>query len=245
MPLVRTWWLAKKKGRETYIVPTVVSDPGHPSGIRVKFDIGIGPEAAPEVENDGTVNRSGAICIACKSPVELKHVRAEGASGRMGQRMMAIVAEGGRNRKYFPPDDEQVKIALSAQPGDLPDASIPEQALGFRVQAYGMTKWVDLFTARQLTALTTFSDLVLAARAKLLSDGATEVYATAVVTYLGFLISKLADWLSAFCSWMAPVEKVRDTFARQAIPMVWDFMEIHLRWSCSMATLKLLFLSRL
>lgn len=227
MPLVRSWWLAKKKGRETFVVPTVVGDAEHPSGLRVRFEVGTGAAAAPTAETDGTVGRAGAVCIACESPVDLKYVRSEGVAGRMSERLMAIVAEGGRNRAYFAPDDEQVAIALKAQPGWLPDASIPEQALGFRVQAYGMTKWVDLFTARQLTALTTFSDLVGEARLKVVADGGTEAYADAVATYLGFLISKLADWLSAFCSWMAPVEKVRDTFARQAIPMVWDFMEIN------------------
>ncbi len=90
-----------------------------------------------------------------------------------------------------------------------------------------MTKWTDLFSRRQLVALTTFSDLVTEARARVIADGGSQEYADAIATYLGFLMSKLADWLSAFCSWMAPVEKVRDTFARQAIPMVWDFMEIN------------------
>ncbi|REK81281.1 DUF1156 domain-containing protein [Rhodococcus erythropolis] len=227
MPLVRTWWLAKKKGRETYVVPTIVNDSSHPSGLRVMFEIGTGPDGAPTVERDGTVGRAGATCISCASPVPLKYVRAEGVAGRLSERLMAIVAEGTRNRVYFAPDAEQISKAKVELPGALPETGIPEQALGFRVQAYGMTKWVDLFTTRQLTALTTFSDLVIEARDKVLADGGSSDYADAVVTYLGFLVSKLADWLSAFCSWMAPVEKVRDTFARQAIPMVWDFMEIN------------------
>ncbi|OYN79550.1 DUF1156 domain-containing protein [Mycolicibacterium sphagni] len=227
LPLVRSWWLGKKKGKETYVLPVIIDDPSHPSGMRVKFEIGKGLDGAPTSESDGTVTRTGAVCIACQSPVTLKYVRAEGAAARMGQRMMAVVAEGVRSRLYLAPDDLQIDAARAAEPTNVPDAEIPDQALGFRVQAYGMTKWSDLFTRRQLVALTTFSDLVGEARTRVIADGGSEEYADAVATYLGFLMSKLADWLSAFCSWMAPVEKVRDTFARQAIPMVWDFMEIN------------------
>ncbi|OBB72530.1 DUF1156 domain-containing protein [Mycobacterium sp. 852014-52144_SCH5372336] len=227
LPLVRSWWLGKKKGKETYVLPVIINDPSHPSGMRVKFEIGMGLDGAPTSASDGTVTRTGAVCVACQSPVNLKYVRAEGAAGRMGQRMMAVVAEGVRSRLYLAPDDLQIDAAQAAEPTNVPDAQIPDQALGFRVQAYGMTKWSDLFTRRQLVALTTFSDLVGEARSRVIADGGSDEYADAVATYLGFLMSKLADWLSAFCSWMAPVEKVRDTFARQAIPMVWDFMEIN------------------
>lgn len=227
MPLVRSWWLAKKKGKETYVVPTVVGDPTHPSGQRVKFDIGRGVAGAPTPATDGTVTRTGATCIACRTAVPLKHVRAEGVAGRMNARMMAIVGEGNRSRVYLPPDDTHIAAAQSAEPRGVPEAKIPDQALGFRVQAYGLTRWADLFTPRQLVAMTTFSDLVGEARERVLQDCDDPAYADAVATYLGFLMSKLADWLSAFCSWMAPVEKVRDTFARQAIPMVWDYMEIN------------------
>jgi putative DNA methylase len=227
MPLVRSWWLARKKGKETYVVPSVVTDPSHPSGFQVRFAIGRGAAGAPQPEADGTVGRTGATCVACKSAVALKYVRSEGVAGRMNQRLMAIVAEGNRSRIYLPPDEVQLEAANAAEPRNVPDADIPDQALGFRVQAYGMTKWTDLFSRRQLVALTTFSDLVIEARARVIADGGSPEYADAIATYLGFLMSKLADWLSAFCSWMAPVEKVRDTFARQAIPMVWDFMEIN------------------
>ncbi|OCB34494.1 hypothetical protein A9X02_22590 [Mycobacterium malmoense] len=227
LPLVRSWWLAKKKGRETYIKPSIVDDPSHPSGLRVKFEIGRGAAGAPREGTDGTVARTGAICIGCRTPVSFKYIRAEGVADRLGQQLMAVVAEGARSRAYLPPDDFQRDAALGANPGDIPDALIPDQALGFRVQAYGMTKWSDLFTRRQLVALTTFSDLIKEARQRVVDDGGSQDYADALTTYLSFLISKLADWLSAFCAWMAPVEKVRDTFARQAIPMVWDFMEIN------------------
>ncbi|MFM6005762.1 MAG: hypothetical protein ACKPA7_19035, partial [Sphaerospermopsis kisseleviana] len=131
---------------------------------------------------------------------------------------------------------------VSAKPEWKPNTNLPEQALGFRVQLYGMTQHADLFTNRQLVALTTFSDLVSEAREKVkvdainagivddnlpLSEGgkAATAYADAVATYLGFGVSRLSDRNSSICSWDTGYTKVRNTFARQAIPMTWDFVE--------------------
>lgn len=227
MPLVRTWWLGKKKGREAYIRPIVVRDSAHPSGLRVSYAIAHDRSDAPTTSDDGTVGRTGATCVSCSAGVDLKYIRAEGQAGRIGQQLMATVAEGNRRRVYVAPTQEHVAAADVVRPVDLPDADIPSQAPSFRVQAYGMTKWVDLYTNRQLAVLTTFSDLVGEARERVISDSGDRAYGDAVATYLAFLGSKLADWLSSLCSWIPQIEGVRDTFARQALPMVWDFVEIN------------------
>lgn len=227
MPLVRTWWLGKKKGREAYIRPTVIDDSTHSSGFRVKYAIVHDRSDAPTASNDGTVGRTGATCISCSAGVDLKYIRAEGQAGRIGQQLIATVAEGNRRRVYIAPTQEHVAAADVDRPIDLPDAPIPSQAPSFRVQAYGMTKWVDLYTNRQLAVLTTFSDLVGEARERVIADSGDRAYSDAVATYLAFLGSKLADWLSSLCSWIPQIEGVRDTFARQALPMVWDFVEIN------------------
>lgn len=227
MPLVRSWWLGKKKGKEAYVVPRVVGDNSHPSGLRVAFEIGRDPTQAPTAATDGTVGRTGATCIACESPVDLKYVRSEGSSNRLGQTLMAVVAEGSRSRTYLPADDVQVTAAKIATPLDVPDASIPPQALGFRVQAYGMNKWADLFTKRQLLGLTTFSNLALIVRDKVRDDGGSDEYADAIATYLGFVVSRLTDYQSTITTWASnpQMEILRNMFARQAIPMTWDFGE--------------------
>lgn len=227
MPLVRSWWLGKKKGKEAYVVPKVVGDATHPSGQRVTFGIGHDPATAPTNQSDGTVGRNGAECLACRTAVDLKYVRAEGRADRLGAALMAVVAEGSRRRVYLAASDAQIQAAAVTRPVDIPTSQIPENALGFRVQAYGMTQWVDLFTPRQLTALTTFSDLVTEAREQALTDGATRTYADAVATYLGFAVSRLTSTNSSLCRWnSAPSkESVTDTFGRQALPMVWDFAE--------------------
>jgi putative DNA methylase len=160
----------------------------------------------------------------------------------MGAQLMAIVAEGQKGRVYLAPTPEQEAIANSAEPKWKPDTDLPKEALGFRVQNYGMTKHADLFTPRQLVALTTFSDLVGEAREKAtqdavaagltdddvpLNDGGTgaRAYGEAIATYLAIAIDKGANLWSSLCSWMNDRGAFRETFARQAIPMVWDFAE--------------------
>ena len=227
LPLVRSWWLGKKKSKEAYVIPSVVADASHPSGRRVQFAIGHDPQDAPTASTDGTVTRTGAACLACQGAVPLAYVRAEGKAQRLGETLMAVVAEGSRQRIYLPPTDRHRAAADVSAPDDLPPGDLPDQALGFRVGGYGMTKFTDLFTHRQLVALTTFSTLVSEARVRIAADGASSAYADAVATYLGLGVSRYTNFMNALCQWRpdAGKEQVGHLFTRQAIPMTWDFAE--------------------
>jgi len=218
MPLVRSFWLGKRKGKETWVNP--IPDAANK---RVRFEIGHGKQGPPL---EGTVGRSGATCLICNSPVPLEHVRSEGRAGRMGAQLMAIVTEGKRERTYLPPNPEHESAADVPRPDTVPDSDLPDQALGFRVQAYGLTQHADLFTNRQLATLCTYSSLVIEARAHVEVDsgGATE-YADAVATYLAFVVSKTADRNTTLCGWEPIKDRLRGTFQRQAIAMSWDFAE--------------------
>ncbi len=245
MPLVRSLELSTKEGKKAWVEPVIDRSPLSPSGRgaggegpRVQFVVKSGEGKAPE----GTVGRKGARCIACETPVALDHVRQEGRAGRMGQQLMAIVAEGQNGRVYLAPTAEQEAIAHSAQPQWKPDTDLPKEALGFRVQNYGMTKHADLFTPRQLVALTTFSDLVSEAREKATRDAVAagladddvplneggrgaRAYGEAVSVYLAFAVDKASDYWSGICTWHVGRVTVTHTFGRQAIPMTWDFCE--------------------
>ena len=160
----------------------------------------------------------------------------------MGARLMAIVAEGIRGRVYLNPIARQELVATRAIPDWAPDTALPERALGFRIQEYGMIRWRDLFTPRQLVALTTFSDLVGEAMERARRDavavglpddnrplregctGAT-AYAEAIGVYLAFAQSKQADLGNSLCRWEPIAQCPRQLFGRQAIPMVWDYAE--------------------
>ncbi len=233
VPLVRSFALSTRSGRKAWVEPTIDRQTN-----TYRFEVRTGDGIPP----DGTVNRRGGRCLLSDVPIPFEYIRAEGKAGRMGARLMAIVAEGPRGRVYVSPDHGQETTASCARPNDAPDTDLPEQALGFRVQLYGMNKHQDLFTARQSTALTAFSDLVLEAReqvladakaARMASDGkgledggrGAEAYADAVATYLALAVDRAADAWSSLASWRVSVEATRNTFARQALPMVWDYAE--------------------
>lgn len=231
MPLVRSFTLSKKKGHEAWVEPIF----GHGE---VRYQVH--NEGAPSL--DGTVVRTGASCACCGDSVSFDYVRNEARNHRMGSALMAIVADGKNGRLYLSPTNEQVITAEVPFPEDVPNTALPEKALGFRVQGYGMTHHKDLFTNRQLTALTTFSGLVAEAQRQAqadaltaglpdddtpLADGGTgaRAYGEAVGVYLAFVVDKMADYHSGVCSWHNSGEKIRNTFGRQAIPMVWDYAE--------------------
>ena len=235
MPLTSKWWLSKKKGKEAWVEPRVDHTTMPPT---IHFTMETG-KSRPQ---GGTVNRQGARCIVCNTSVVFDYIRNEGKAGRMASQLIAIVAEGQNGRVYLLPSEDHVTIAAQAKPVDVPETDLPEKALSFRVQLYGMTKHQDLFTVRQLVALTTFSDLIQKAREKVLTDASikglpmdeialedggtgTNAYADAVATYLAIAIDRLADRNSTICSWDVTRDSTRNTFARQAIPMVWDFAE--------------------
>jgi putative DNA methylase len=241
MPLVRSWWLGKKKGQEAWVRPIIVPDETHQSGKRVEFEIGHGNVGAPTEERDGTVGRRGAQCVACNTGVPLSYIRTEGRSRRIEHQMMAVVAENQRKRIFRAPSAEQTSAAQIERPTDVPEGSLGYYPRDIKAPIYGLTEFSDLFTNRQLLALTTFSDLVMEARAHALEDtlatgtppgdrlesGGTEAeaYADAVATYLGMGVSRLADIANALTRWENTKTQVRNLFARQAIPMIWDFAE--------------------
>lgn len=234
-PLVRSWWLSKKKGHEAYVVPRVVGD-------HIEYEVRHDAEG-PRGEEDGTRNRRGGLALD-GTPITSDYIKTEGASGGMGAHLIAVVADGGRRRTYLSPTERQEEIAQVVAPDDVPEQSLPYDPRNVWTPSYGLTKFSDLFTNRQLVALTTLSDLVEEARRRVLQDALAKgmpegerladggngaaAYADAVATYLGLAVSRLADRSSSLCSWDSSRESVRNVFARQAIPMVWDFAEPNL-----------------
>jgi putative DNA methylase len=224
MPLASKWWLSQKKDKETWAEPEIDHTTTPPT-IRFAVETGKGKP------QDGTVNRQGAKCIACSTPVLFDYIRREGRINRIGQQLMAIVAQGQKRRVYLAPNNEHAAAATQAEPRWVPETELPDQALGFRVQLYGLTKHCDLFTRRQLVALTTFSDLVEETKNKVLLDVklanllSEEAYADAVTTYLTLVVDRCTDYWSSICSWHTGADKMRNTFTRQAISMIWDSAE--------------------
>ncbi|MBE9136931.1 DUF1156 domain-containing protein [Nodosilinea sp. LEGE 07088] len=236
MPLVRSFQLSTKKGKEAWVEPEIEQTFIRP---QVNFGVRTGKGKAPQE----TVGRKGARCLACNTPVPLEFVRQEGRVGRIGHQLMAIVAEGTRGRIYLPPIKDQENIASKDKPSWKPEAAVAGQNLrDIKPPTYGMTTYGDLFTNRQLIALTTLSDLVMSAKNQAMHDtklanlshdevplskGGTgdQGYVEAIATYLGMAVSKLADASTTLVRWKPSMDQAIATFGRQALPMVWDYAE--------------------
>ena len=240
MPLVRSFALATKKGKEAWFEPMVDRQ-----AKTVRFEVRTGRGTPPEPPK---VGRGASFrCLVCEQIAPDGHVKQEGRAGRMGAQLMAVVAEGNRSRTYLAPTAEQEAIARSAVPEWAPESEMPKNPRWFSPPDYGMTRYGDLFTPRQLVALTTFSDLVEEARERVGADAVAAIewtgtggrladggegpraYADAVATYLAFAVDRSSDFWCTIATWSSQPknELVGHAFGRQAIPMTWDFGEIN------------------
>ena len=245
VPLVSTFMLSAKEGKEAYVEPVIDGD-------QYRFTVKNGLPNNPEKANSGT-KASGAganfLCLMSNTPINGKYIQEEGQAARLGTRLMAAIAEGQRGRVYISPTPEMESVANGACPEWRPQVEFFQKALGFRIGNYGLTTWADLFTARQLVALTTFSNLVLEVRERVCKDALAawmdsrdwrsderplnaggfgpNAYADAVATYLAFAADKASEGSTAQCTWSPLPTKLHvvSTFGRQALPMTWDFAE--------------------
>ena len=239
VPLAASFVLSSKKGKEAWVAPQI-------DGKHYRFTVKTG--TPPEEAKNGTKAARGAnfFCILSGTPLDEAHIRNEFKTGKAGSRLLAIVAEGKKGRIYLPPTEEMENIAQSVQPEWQPEATLPDNPRWFSPPLYGMQTYGSLFTPRQLLALTTFSDLIDEARTKIAADyraahpasadddtplaaggSGAQAYADAVAVYLAFAVDKASDAWSSITSWTAQRDTLRNTFARQAIPMVWDFAEVN------------------
>jgi len=231
MPLVKTFVLSKKKGKEAYIEPYKTND-----------TIGYHVHNGISNKTDGTVSRTGAKCKYCGENIPLNYLRESGKKNQIGTQMMAVIAEGTNGRVYLSPDDNQRKAAIIDKPEDVPDAELPRNPRWFSPPEYGMDTYDKIFTNRQLLMLDTFCSILddikelvykNALNSKIensddkLNDNGRGAlaYSEAVKVYLAFVIDKLVDYHSNICGWHTLRETICHTFGRQAIPMVWDFAE--------------------
>lgn len=234
VPLASSFVLSSKKGKEAWVKPVIDGD-------NYRFTVQVG-EPPAEAKNGTKAARANFNCLISDSPISGDYIKEEGKAGRMGSRLMAIVAEGQRGRVYLSPNPQQAVVAKSAKPEWKPTGDIATRMTGGNCTPYGLTSWGDLFTPRQLVALTTFSDLVQEARSKAIEDAikagmaddgigiaqggaGAMAYGDALAVYLAFIIEQVCNHSSTICGWNSANTQMRSVFARQAIPMSWDFAE--------------------
>ena len=228
VPLVHSFDLSKKKGHEFHV--DVAYDDS-------KILFSIKPGSATELP--GTIGKGKAVCPHCGMPFDSKYVMNEGLNRNIESKLMAIVAEGTKSRIYLAPDKAHVIAGNVVRPDSTPSITLVGKAK--EVSTYGFNSSDKLFTNRQLTMLTTLSNLLPEIRQQVIKDCSTKLpadnrhlaegglgslaYAEAISVYLAFLIDKMTDYHSSFCSWVSARDTMRNVFGRQAIPMVWDYAE--------------------
>ncbi len=233
MPLVRQWWLAKTNNRKLALKPVV--DRASKAITFEVVDVS-GKRTKSEFDPDeGTSSRGHATCLCCGQTADVQYIRDEGKAGRMGAMPLAVITEQlGAGKAYRPFTESDVVLFREAEErllqlaDEAPDEPLPAiGTLGFRVQGYGLTHWRDLFNAQQLLALLTFSRQVRTAYEAMIVEGMNADRAKAVTTYLSLAIDRLADRQTTICRWDNTGESVMNTFARQALPMVWDYIAVN------------------
>lgn len=235
VPLASTFILSSKTGKESYVEPMI-------EGNSYRFEVRNGKP--PTSAKNGTKLARGANfqCLMSDTPIDSKYIYAEGKAGRLGHKLMAVVVEGPKARLFLAPTEEMEAIANQAKPDWKPDIPMPGNPRWFSPPVYGMTNFGDLFTSRQLVALTTFSEVVQEARTKIKADakasgmsdddqglgsGGTgaSAYADAVAVYLACGLGRATDYWTSNATWESGGGFIAHAFTRQAIPMIWDYAE--------------------
>ena len=239
VPLASTFMLSTRDGKEAYVQPVVERD-----GYRLTVRIGK-PKDADGAKSGTKLSRGANFkCLMSGTPIAPEYIKSEGRAGRMHVRLMAIIADGEPGRVYLNPTPEAEALAETAQPTWKPDTPLPADMRSHWTPPYGLTTYGDLFTARQLVALTTLSGLVGEARHAIQRDSlaasgdsdqeplasggvGSAAYADAVAVYLGLAVSRTTNTINALAVWSQGREQSVNLFSRQAIPMAWDFPEVN------------------
>ncbi|MBZ4218778.1 MAG: DUF1156 domain-containing protein [Chlorobium sp.] len=253
VPLAATFMLSTKTGKETYVEPVIEKD-----GYRFRVLKGVPKNMHPTTAKKGTkLDRANFLCLMSGSPINGDYIKSEGQAGRMSAKLMAVVIDGPKGRIYLSPTEEIEAIAHKEKPTWKPSGKVPPRLSGGTCVPYGLKEWGDLFTSRQLIALTTFGDLISVVQKRIfedallsnmltdnkgLDDGGTgaTAYSEAVATYLAFLIDQESNQCSTLCGWNNINQQMIVTFSRQSIPMVWDYAECNVFSSSTGSYLNLL-----
>ena len=250
IPLLKTRWLCKKDNKR--VVLTMEPNAERTGAVfGVQNDVPkVGGNGAQRREHDkqagqGTMSSKGVWCPCCGKPgtvaMTSQDLRQEAQAGRMGTQMTAVVIDGLHSKEYRLPTPDEILLAAEAAqdldrvfaaiPFGLPNEPTPSGGNGasraFSVQNYGMMKWCDLFTRRQLLTVGIFILNIRSLNTFMEQRGYSKEQIKIVSSYLALAVDRLADYSSNICSWHTSKEQMRNTFGRFALPIIWDYAEVN------------------
>lgn len=235
VPLSSSYVLSRKKDNAYWAEPITAEG-------KTLFIIHNGE--CPLEKESNKIGASGAkfTCPACKSLITDSYVKQAGKEGKLGIQMMAVAVDGKSGRDFYAPSEMQIKAAEVLVSSDLPQGELPHNTRWFSTPGFGLTKYKDLYTPRQLKLLMTICETINQYRKNIEQDALTagmssdqislklggngaKAYSEAVSVYLTFLVDKLANYHSTVCTLDNRKGNIRAAFTRQAIPMTWTFAE--------------------
>jgi len=237
VPLVSNFVISSKAGKKIYVEPVI-------QGASYKFNIKAGNPPSGSEKGTTAGKRAAFICLMSNTPIDYNYIRTEGRAGRIGHKLMAIVAKSRHGRLYLPPTQEMESIATKIEPEWKPNIELPDNPRDIKTPNYGLTTFSDLFSSRQLLASTTFSSLIGEMRENIQQDAIASgmsddgkalreggigamAYAEALSIYLSFAVDKYLMYGNSFVPWYSKEDRPSMLFSRQALPMVWDYVEIN------------------
>ena len=231
IPLCSTYILSKKRGRIAWLQPEIING-------KLEYRVKTGIELPKDVDLEPKKGRGALFkCPVCGQITEDEYIKEQAKEGKMGQRMLAIIAEGKDGRVYVEPDDEQFQAADVERIDDFPEGEMSRNPRWFSPPEFGMYEFNQLFTNRQLKTLTTFCKTLDDVKEQIIADASrfddisgaqAKEYSVAIITYLSFLIDQMTNHSSTLCGWNNINNQMKNVFSRQALPMVWDFAECNM-----------------
>jgi putative DNA methylase len=231
VPLMSTFWLSSK-GSEAWLKPVI--DKGKGSW---RFEVRTGSPDDRAIVKAGTkTGRAQFRCLLTGTAISDEYIKSEGIAGRMGVALVAIVGDAGRGRMYLAVSETHASAARVPVPEGELDEQLAIDPRNIWCVGYGLRRFSQLFTARQLTTLLGLSNCVREianevkrhAIAAGLDSTKASSYAKAVTTFLALALDRCADFNNSLCRWKPSGQQSMQLFGRQAIPMVWDFVEPNL-----------------
>jgi len=214
VPLLRSFSLCNKKDKKVSIKPTI-------NGNQIEFEI-----VNKEISNEGYNNRGNLKCPCCGNITDVKHIKELYPSGDFKLRLLAIISEGNKGKTYEVPSKEQIGFLTKELPlTDIPNESMQRNSAGGDLFGWGINKWGQIFSPRQLTSLNTLKESLNNLK---LNFDTSNAYNIAILSYLAILIDRIAAMSTSFGLWKNNLEAVVTPFSRQAIPIVFDFPEVNI-----------------
>lgn len=212
VPLLKDFYLVNKGDKQVYLKPVI-------EGNKIDFAISKG-----KCNEEGWMARGNLKCPCCGNPTDVNTLKQQFKNGETGERILAVVWEGQKGKEYRKPSEEELAV-IAKIPSNIerPSEMMPiKYTQALPSCTWGLERWGDMFSSRQILAMQFFVKTVNEIKEEI---GTESEYAKALITYLAIYLDKLSTFNTSYGRWDVKTELLKTPFAKQAIPMIFDYPE--------------------